>query len=87
MSKKEIQESLERLKVEVDALDATHKADKDRINTLIGNLEQQLSGEEEPDHGPMIDQIDDTVTQLEVEHPTITGILNGIATTLSNYGI
>lgn len=87
MSKKEIQESLERLKVEVNALDAAHAADKERIETLIRNLERQLNGAETPDHGHMIDQIDDTVTQLEVEHPTITGILNGIATTLSNYGI
>ncbi len=87
MTKQEILDSLGRLKREVDALDVEHAADKKRIQLLIDDLELRLESSGAFDHEGMADQIGDTLKELEVEHPTITGILNGIATSLSNYGI
>jgi hypothetical protein len=87
MSKEEILKSLARVKREVGKLNVDQAADKARIQQLIDDLEQRLESPGALDHKDMADQIDDTLKELEVEHPTITGILNGIATTLSNYGI
>ena len=87
MSKEKIQESLDRLKQEVGKLNVAQAADKKRIQQLIAELERRMEAPGALDQEGLIDQIDDTLKELEVEYPTITGILNGIATTLSNYGI
>jgi phage shock protein A len=87
MSKEEIQKAIARLKTEIDTLDADKAAVKKRLNSLIRDLERQLEHADEVDHGPMIERMGSLVEQFETEHPTITGILNGIMTSLSNMGI
>lgn len=87
MSKEDVQESIARLKAEVNALDASKAAVKKRVNSLIRDLERQLESADEVDHGPMIERVGNVVDQFEAEHPAITGILNGIMTSLSNMGI
>jgi phage shock protein A len=87
MSKEEVQKSISRLKAEVNALDDSKAAVKKRIHSLIHDLEVQLENADEVDHGPMIERMGNVVDQFEAEHPAITGILNGIMTSLSNMGI
>lgn len=87
MSKEDILKSISRLKAEVDSLDPDKAAVKKKVHHLIRDLERQLENPDNMDHGHMIDQIDTAVRSLEAEHPAITGILNGIATILSNMGI
>jgi hypothetical protein len=87
MSKQEILESLDQLKRAVETLNVEQAADKKRLHRLIRDLERQVDAPGPIDHTGMAEQVDRTLKQLEVEYPSITGILNGIATTLSNYGI
>jgi hypothetical protein len=87
MSMEEIQKAISRLKTQGDTLDAGQADVKKKVHRLIRDLERQLENPDNMDHGHMIGQIETAVTALETEHPAITGILNGIATTLSNMGI
>ncbi len=87
MSKEDIQKAIGRLKAEVNALDSSKAAVKKRVNGLIRDLERQLESADEVDHGPMIERLGNAIDQFEAEHPAITGILNGIMTSLSNMGI
>ncbi len=87
MSKQAVQQAIARLKTEINALDVSQAGVKKRVSALVRDLERQLEHADEVDHGPMIERLTDAVDLFEAEHPTITGILNGIATSLSNMGI
>jgi hypothetical protein len=86
MSKEAVQQAIARLKTEIDALDSS-KTEVKKLNRLICDLERHLENTEAGGHGPMIERLDDAVELFEAEHPAITGILNGIMTSLSNMGI
>jgi hypothetical protein len=87
MSKEEVQQAIARLKTEIGALDGSKTVVKKKLTALIRDLERHLENAPTDGHGPMIERLDDAVELFEAEHPAITGILNGIMTSLSNMGI
>ncbi|MDG2236209.1 MAG: DUF4404 family protein [Arenicellales bacterium] len=65
---------------------ADHSA-RDYLNTLAPNLETrlELSGEER--HDTLVNNVQESIRQLEGEHPRTTRVLNHIMMALSDMGI
>lgn len=87
MSRAQLEQSLERLRGELETLDAA--GDTTRLRALIDEVESQLDALEsgEDDDGTLVDGLRTQIEQFEVEHPRVTAILNDIMVTLSNMGI
>ncbi len=62
--------------------------DKQRLNDLIVDIEQQLAEPvlEQESHN-LSEQVDTLVARFENEHPTVSGILHNIMITLSSMGV
>lgn len=87
MSEQKLRDELEQLKTEAANLPIEDQAARERLQTIIDNLEQRLSETGDNDDETLFDQLQDSVTQFETEHPRTTAILNDIMVTLSNMGI
>jgi len=88
MTEQKINDALGELRKEIDGLEIGNQAAKERLASLVENIEQRLesSGESDDDHD-LVDEMKDAITHFEVEHPRITGIINDIMMALSNLGI
>ncbi|MGY8815667.1 MAG: DUF4404 family protein [Gammaproteobacteria bacterium] len=87
MSKGNLKEDLNRLRLEVNQI-ADNKPDtKNKLITLINNLEQHINSESDNNDVDLLENIRDHISNFEAEHPRATAILNDIMVTLSNMGI
>jgi len=88
MTEENINDALQQLRNEIDKLHLDDRDVKDRLNQLVESIEGSLVGGEplEPDHD-LVEELKDVISQFEVEHPRITGIVNELMMTLSNMGI
>ena len=82
MTQEPLQESIESLKLEIEKLKATDVDTKARIEALVQEIEDQA---DEP--SGVIDNLQNLIETLEVEHPRITSLLNRMMMSLSNMGI
>jgi len=88
MNEQKIFDALEELRQEIERLDLQDAASKERLSGLVQSIEQRMiPGVVDEDQPDVIEDVKDAVTQFEVEHPRITGILNDIMMALSNLGI
>jgi hypothetical protein len=88
MTDREIVPALTDLRAEIEQLDKADAATRERLEELVNRLEQQLTAAELGQHQlHLVEDIKDAITEFEVEHPRMTGILNDIMVTLSNLGI
>ena len=62
-------------------------SDRDRLNTLVANLETRLEVSGEESHDALVNNVQESIRQLEAEYPRTTGVLNHIIVALSNMGI
>lgn len=83
----ELLDKLNNLTEQLDRADDPELSAK--IKPLIDQTQLQLeqSGLEDPINPPLSDVFNELVTELEVEHPTITQIVADIALKLSSMGI
>lgn len=88
MSKSQISLALDELRQEIDRIEIGAEEDKERLLALLDTIEDQQDGgdESEPPH-ELMSELTDVLTEFEVKHPRITGILNDILVTLGNSGI
>jgi predicted transcriptional regulator len=88
MTEQKLNDALGELRKEIERLEIDNRATKERLATLVENIEQRIEssggGEE---HHDLVEEMKDAITHFEVEHPRITGIINDIMMTLSNAGI
>jgi hypothetical protein len=86
MSEQKINEAIGALREEGDRLD--NPESKQRLTNLVDNIEQYVdySGVSE-EHQDLVEDVKEAIVHFEVEHPSITGILNEVMMTLSNMGI
>ena len=86
MTEQKINEALGALREEGERLDNPEA--KERLSNLVDNIEQfaDYTGESQ-EHHDLVEDVKDAITHFEVEHPSITGILNELMMTLSNIGI
>jgi hypothetical protein len=88
MNKEDLQKTLERLRCELSTLGPEAGAVKDRVNSLINDLEQQLQDSDNPMHrATMLARVSVLIEQFESQHPAITGLLDQISTALAGMGI
>ncbi len=86
MSEQKINEAIGALREEGERLDNPEA--KERLTNLVDNIEQYVdySGVSE-EHQDLVEDVKEAIVHFEVEHPSITGILNEVMMTLSNMGI
>ncbi|MFQ5661324.1 MAG: DUF4404 family protein [Gammaproteobacteria bacterium] len=88
MTEIKLQNELKKLRLEVDNLARDNIDAREKLNSLISEIEEKL---DEPDDGThyktLIQNIKGNISQFETEHPRATAILNDIMVTLSNLGI
>ena len=88
MSKEDLRKTLERLRAEVSSLEKEAAPVKDRVNSLISDLEHQIQDLDDAGRrATMRDRLAKLIQQVESEHPAITGMLEQIVETLANMGI
>jgi SMC interacting uncharacterized protein involved in chromosome segregation len=88
MSKEDLQKTLERLRAEVSSLHEDAGPVKDRVNSLITDLEHQLQDLDNAGHrATMRNRVATLIEEVEAEHPAITGMLEQIMTALTSIGI
>lgn len=88
MNEQKIFDALEELRQEIEKLEIGDPKNKERLTGLVQSIEQRMiPGVVDTEQPDLIEEVKDVVTQFEVEHPRITGILNDIMMALSNLGI
>lgn len=88
MDKEDLHKTLERLRCELSDLGPEAGAFKDRVNSLINDLEQQFQDSESPGHkATMRDRLATLIEQFGAQHPAIAGMLDQIMTGLAGMGI
>lgn len=86
--KQKLIDVVESLRAEIENLDTTDSASKQKLEKLISEIENKLaSPDDESHHKTLTESLKDNVTHFEVSHPAITGILNDLMVKLSNMGI
>ena len=87
MNKQQIYQDLSRLVDEIDKLPLDGEESK-RLHKVVTEIEDHLEGrEEEPSPDEVVDTVDQLISRLEADHPTLTGVLRRIMNTLSSMGI
>jgi len=88
MPDKQLRQSLNELRSELERLETEEAQVRERLDALISGVETRLDEPEDPDqHQTLVEDVRQSITQLEVSHPRTTAILNEIMVTLSNMGI
>lgn len=88
MSKEDLRKTLEQLRAEVSSLPEDAGPIKDRVNSLIRDLEHQLQDLGNAEHrATMRDRVVTLIEQVEAEHPAITGMLEQVVKALTSLGI
>lgn len=87
MPRDELRESIEKLRLEIESLDPADRSSKERLESLVAELERNLSDSDLEQHETLVQNLREGIEHFEVEHPSITGVLNHIMVTLSNMGI
>jgi len=87
MSEQNLKELMEKLRREVEALPAEDVDARNRLNTIIGELDKKLEEPGSEDHQGLVGNLQDSIHELEARHPDTTTLLNNIMMTLANMGI
>lgn len=88
MSADKLNKLYDELRSELDSLESTDDASREKLMQLAIEIEARLAGQPgELDDSVLQESIGDTVLRIEVEHPRAAGILNQIMMTLANMGI
>ncbi|SMF94781.1 protein of unknown function [Methylomagnum ishizawai] len=87
MAEKEVSEALFHLRGEIERLDEDNIELKSKLEDLLDDLEDKLEAAEDDQQLHLVEDMKEAVSQFEVEHPTLTGILNNLMVALGNMGI
>jgi hypothetical protein len=84
----QLTEALEKLRLEIAALDTADEASRHKLEQLVQDLEKKLENPTDTElHEDLSDQLKDSMLEFEVSHPRLTSIMNDIMMKLSNMGI
>jgi predicted nuclease with TOPRIM domain len=88
MPDKQLRQSLNELRSELERLETEEAQVRERLDALISGVETRLDEPEDSDqHQTLVEDVRQSISQLEVSHPRATAILNEIMVTLGNMGI
>lgn len=88
MSKEDVNKSLEALHAEIDKLETPDATVKEKLLSLIDDVEKQLHNPDSAAHkGAATQKLPSLIEQFESDHPQVTDTLGRLLTTLSGMGI
>lgn len=88
MPDRQLRQSLNELRSELERLEAEEAQVRERLDALISGVETRLDEPDDSDqHQSLVEDLRQSISQLEVSHPRATAILNEIMVTLGNMGI
>ena len=88
INESQLSRALEKLRLEIGALDTADEESRRKLEQLVADLESKLENPEDTElHEDLTDQLRDSMLEFEVSHPRLTSIMNDIMMKLSNMGI
>jgi len=88
MPEKILRDDIEKLRNEIANLSADEDASKEKLESLLQDIESGLETEEQnKNQSELLAGLKESVNHFETEHPRATAIINDIMVTLSNMGI
>jgi hypothetical protein len=91
MDNKELGKLLEQLHSEIEHTESIDEKGRERLRDLatdIGDLLARSDDEQvQPQAASLLERLEDSISYLEVTHPTLTQTLSRVLETLSNAGI
>lgn len=90
MDKQELRKLLDQLHSEIENAESIEDSDREQLRHLagdIGDLLARSSSRTVKAQPPLLERMEDSISYLEVTHPTLTQTLSKIIETLSNAGI
>ena len=87
MAEKEVSEALFNLRSEIERMEEGNPELKAKLEGLLDDLEDNLEATEDVNHLHLVEDMKEAVSQFEMQHPTLTGILNELMVALGNMGI
>ena len=83
-----LRQSLSELRSELERLEAEEAQVRERLDALIAGVEMHLDQPaDSARQQSLVEDVRQSISQLEVSHPRTTAILNEIMVTLGNMGI
>ena len=88
MSKEAVNQSIEALHAEINQLETPNSDVKEKLLSLISEVEKQLQYPEKSEHKETnLKTLPTLIEQFEAEHPNVTDTLSRLLNTLSGMGI
>lgn len=88
MDKEELTGQLEQLRAEIAGLQQADPEAKRRLDALVLRIEARVDSVDDAEHhSRLLDDLRETVAELEAAHPAATAIINRFLVTLANMGI
>ena len=88
MTRDEWQQTLTDLRAEAAALPPSDTQGRERLERHIGAVERHLDDPDDAAHKTTtLNDLSDSVTHFEAEHPRLTNVLNQLMVQLSSMGI
>lgn len=89
MTDQELHELLEKLQKELERVDVTDEAGRERLRQLEADIRslRERSGEQTETDEPMLERFQDSIDHFETSHPDLTMMISQMMTILSNAGI
>ncbi|KAF1050783.1 MAG: hypothetical protein GAK43_02681 [Stenotrophomonas maltophilia] len=87
MPTRELREELQRLREQLDQQPPLDTAQRAELETLIEQIQLQLTHEEALADESLVDSLNLAVERFEASHPTMAGTLRSIVQSLANMGI
>ncbi len=87
MSKEKLSELLKNLKQELEDTDLQNIELRNKLDSLVLDLDSQLKNNDNPDMDDFANKISLILEQFEIDHPGITELLSKLSSGLSNMGI
>lgn len=87
MPTQRLENLLHQVQLEIEQLDDSSSAEKQRLEKLIAEIEAALANDEAEAHESFIENTNAKLIEMESEHPTASGIVRRLMQVLSDMGI
>lgn len=88
MAEKELKEALDKLVVELEAIDQSDTESREMLKQLVDSIQLKLSApDNQEDHDKLLGKLKEETVRFESKHPLISGILEEIVAILVRLGI
>ena len=86
MPTQRLQQLLQQLNEEIRELDEANLEEKQRLETLVDEIESALS-RDEAEHAGLLDGLRAKLVEIDSEHPTASGVMRRLMQALGDMGI